>query len=148
MSITDGKKMLFKDPVNSKNIIDFSYVFQYSNVNNVSYALKGQSGFLNIQKRGLGFTGGLNMLTVEAGFNKYFDMGKKWYSSIQLNGKIKLPFSQAYINQRGLGYGDNYLRGLEYYVIDGVATALVKSTIKKKIISFNIPFTLFPKVFL
>ena len=83
MSITDGKKMLFKDPVNSKNIIDFSYVFQYSNVNNVSYALKGQSGFLNIQKRGLGFTGGLNMLTVEAGFNKYFDMGKKWYSSIQ-----------------------------------------------------------------
>ena len=137
----------FKDHVNSKDIIDLTYVFQYSNVNNVSYALKGQSGFLNIQKRGLGFTGGLNMLTVEAGFNKYFDMGKKWYSSIQLNGKIKLPFNQAYINQRGLGYGDNYLRGLEYYVIDGVATALVKSTIKKKIISFNIPFTLFPKVF-
>ena len=87
------------------------------------------------------------MLQLEAGLNKYFDMGKNWYSSIQLNGKIKLPFDQAYINQRGLGYGENYLRGLEYYVIDGVATALVKSTVKKKIIAFNIPFRLFPKLF-
>ena len=87
------------------------------------------------------------MLQLEAGFNKYFNLGKNWYSSIQLNGKIKLPFDQAYINQRGLGYGDVYLRGLEYYVIDGVATALVKSTIKKKIIAVNIPFRLFPKLF-
>ena len=86
------------------------------------------------------------MLTLEAGLNKYFNMGKTWYSSIQLNGKIKLPFEQAYINQSGLGYGENYLRGLEYYVIDGVATALVKSTLKKKIIAFNVPFPYFPKL--
>ena len=86
------------------------------------------------------------MLPVVAGYNKYFSLGKNWYSSIYLNGKVKLPFDQAYINQRGLGYGENYLRGLEYYVIDGVATALVKTTLKKKIVSFNIPFTLFPKV--
>lgn len=137
----------FKDPVHSKDIIELSYFFQYSNVNNVSYPLTGRSGFFSIQKRGLGFTGGINMFTVEAGFNRYFSLGKNWYSSIYLNGKIKLPFDQAYINQRGLGYNDNYLRGLEYYVIDGVATALVKSTIKKKIISFSVPFPFFPKVF-
>ena len=136
----------FNDPVNSKAFIDLAYTFQYSNVNNVSYALKGRSGFINVLKRGLGFTGGINLLAVEAGLNQYFDMGRNWYSSIQLNGKIKLPFDQAYINQRGLGYGDNYLRGLEYYVIDGVATALAKSTLKKKIISFNIPFPFFPKL--
>ena len=86
------------------------------------------------------------MLSVEAGYNKYFNLGKNWYSSIQLNGKIKLPFDQAYINQRGLGYGENYLRGLEYYVIDGVVTGLVKTTLKKKIISFNVPFPFFPKL--
>ena len=57
-----------------------------------------------------------------------------------------MPLEQAYINKRGLGYGDNYLRGLEYNVIDGVATALVKSTFKKKIISFNVPFPFFPKL--
>ena len=79
------------------------------------------------------------MLTLEAGFNKFFSLGKNWYSNIYLNGKLRLPFEQPFINQRGLGYGDNYLRGLEYYVIDGVATALVKTTLKKKIVSFSIP---------
>jgi outer membrane protein assembly factor BamA len=136
----------FKDSVNSKNIIDISYTLQYSNVNNGSYPLTGKTAYFSILKRGLGFTGGINMLSLEAGLNKFFDMGSSWYSSIQLNGKIKFPFDQAYINQRGLGYGDTYLRGLEYYVIDGVATALIRSTISKKIVSFNVPFIFFPKL--
>ena len=137
----------FKDAVSSKGILDITYRLQYANVDNGSYPLKGKITFISVQKRGLGFTGGVNMFMIEAGWNKYFDLGKKWYSSLQLSGSIKLPFDQAYINQRGLGYGENYLRGLEYYVIDGVATALVKSTIKKKLIAFDIPFRLFPKVF-
>jgi hypothetical protein len=137
----------FKDPVTSKGIFDLSYTLQYSNLDNGSYPLKGKNYAFFIQKRGLGFTGGINMLQLEASYNKYIDLGKKWYSSVQLNGKIKLPFDQAYINQRGLGYGENYLRGLEYYVVDGVAAALVKSTIKKKLFAIQIPFRYFPKLF-
>jgi hypothetical protein len=141
----------------SANIPELSYTYQYSNVNNVLYATKGKTGFVGVSKRGLGFTGGINALTVEAGLNKYHDLGKKWFSSIQLNGKIRLPLRQAYINQRGLGYGDNYLRGMEYLVIDGTATALIKSTLKKKVAEFkvhvpfklrsltHIPFTIFLK---
>jgi hypothetical protein len=137
----------FKEPVSSLGFIDLFYTLQYNNVNNGSYPLTGKTYFFSIQKRGLGLTGGVNMLQLETGFNKYFDLGKRWYSSIQLNAKIKLPFDQAYINQRGFGYGDSYLRGMEYYVIDGVATALVKSTIKKKVFAFVIPFRLFPALF-
>ncbi|MGB4843718.1 MAG: hypothetical protein WBP16_04580 [Ferruginibacter sp.] len=136
----------FGDSVSSKGIIELNYIQEYANVNNSTYPLTGKTGFLAIQKRGLGLTGGINMLSIEAGYNKYFDLGKNWFSSIQLNAKIKLPFKQAYINQRGLGYGANYLRGLEYYVIDGLATGLVKATLKKKLISFNVPFPFFPKL--
>ncbi len=140
-------------------ILELNYTFQHVNVNNVLYATKGSTSFIAVSKRGLGFTGGINALTVEAGLNKYYDLGKKWYSSVQLNGKVRLPLYQAYINQKGLGYGDNYLRGLEYLVIDGTATALIKSTLKRKIASFRmplpfkirslsyIPFTLFAKTY-
>jgi outer membrane protein assembly factor BamA len=143
----------------SVNIFEVSYAYQYVNVNNVLYATKGRSWFAAVSKRGLGFTGGINALTIEAGLNKYFDLGKKWYSSIQLNGKLRLPLRQAYINQRGLGYGDSYLRGLEYLVIDGVGTTLIKSTLKKKVAEFkipvpfklkslsHIPFTIFAKTY-
>jgi hypothetical protein len=49
-----------------------------------------------------------------------------------------LPFKQSYINQRALGYSEFYLRGLEYYVIDGVAAAVAKYTLKKKLFAFKI----------
>ena len=137
----------FKDSVNSKGVFDLNYRLQYSNVDNGSYPLNGKTAYVSLLKRGLGFTGGINMFMVEASWNRYYDLGKKWYGIVQFTGSIKLPFDQAYINQRGLGYGENYLRGLEYYVIDGVATALVKSTIKKKLVAFDIPLRLFPKVF-
>lgn len=123
----------------SEGYIDIGYSYQYQDVNNVNYATTGRSTFVAITKRGFGFKGGVNMLALEAGYNKYFDLTKKWYSSISLNGKIKLPFSQAFINRRGLGYGDSYLRGLEYYVIDGVATVLARSTLKKQVAQFKIP---------
>jgi len=137
----------FKDGKSEKGFFELSYLFQYTNVNNVSYPLTGRSAFMTIQKRGLGFTGGVNMLNIEAGYNWYHGLGKNWYAGVYLNGKIKLPLDQAYINQRGLGYGENYLRGLEYYVVDGVASALVKTTIRKKVIAFNVPFRLFPRLF-
>ena len=149
----------FNSPIPSTNFFEASYTYQYVNVNNVSYATKGKTWFVAVSKRGLGFSGGINAFAVEAGLNRYFDLGKKWYSSIQLNGKIRLPLRQAYINQRGLGYGDSYLRGQEYFVIDGVGTALVKSTLKKKVVEFKlpvpfkikslsyIPFTFFVKTF-
>ncbi len=136
----------FNDPESSKDIVDIKYVNQYVNVNNISYPLKGRTNFFSIQKRGLGFTGGINMLALDAGYNKYFDMGKDWYSSVQVYGKLVLPFKQAFINQRALGYGETYLRGLEYYVIDGVATGIIKTTIKKKLVAFNIPFPFFPRL--
>lgn len=136
----------FKDSVTSKGIVDLIYTQQYANVDNNSYPLKGKTWYFSLQKRGLGFSGGVNMLTLEGGYQKYVDFGHNWYGNIYMNGKLKLPFNQAYINQRGLGYGENYLRGLEYYVIDGVATALVKTTFKKKLFSFYIPFPFFPRL--
>ncbi len=129
----------FGSPTTSKGYVDLLYTYQYTNVDNVLYTLKGTSGYFAVMKRGLGLTGGINMLSLEGGLNKYYPLGKNWFASVQVNGKIKLPFDQAFINQRGLGYNENYLRGLEYYVVDGVVTGLFRTTLKKKIYSFNIP---------
>ena len=65
-------------------------------------------------------------------------------SSAESLTKIILPFEQAYINRRSIGYSDFYLRGLEYYVIDGVAAAVAKYTLKKKLFAFhiNVPFNI------
>lgn len=136
----------FRDSVTSKGFPDLAYTYQYTNVDNTAYSLKGTSYYVSVLKRGWGFSGGLDMFSIEAGLNKYYSLGKKWYSNFQVNAKIKLPFEQAYFNQRGLGYGETYLRGLEYNVIDGVAYVLGRSTLKRKLFSFNVPFPFFPKI--
>ena len=130
----------FKNSSTSKSFIDLTYTYQYTDVNNVIYPLKGITALLTISKRGFGFTGGINMFSIEGSYNIYHKLGKNWFGSVQLSGKIKLPFNQPYLNQKAIGYGENYLRGLEYYVIDGAAYGIIKSTLKKKLVSFSIPF--------
>ncbi|MBU3714380.1 MAG: hypothetical protein FGM46_05460 [Ferruginibacter sp.] len=123
----------------SVSFIDFGYGFQYVNVNNINYPLKGEIFSTHITKRGLGISGGINMLMLDVSYRKFIPLPKKYYFSLQGFSKIKLPFNQPYINQRAMGYGNYYLRGLENYVIDGVFLFLTKVTFTKKIFSVKIP---------
>jgi outer membrane protein assembly factor BamA len=128
-----------KDGVARTSYVDLGYTYQYTNANNATYPLKGVLGYVKLVKRGLGLSGGVNMLYTEGLYGRYWDLKNNWYASLQLMGKITLPFDQPYINQRALGYNDINLRGLELYVVDGVAYGLSRSTLKKKLFTLHIP---------
>jgi hypothetical protein len=55
-----------------------------------------------------------------------------------LEANLKLPFDQPFFNQSLLGYNDSYMRGLEYYVVDGVAGAIVRNTIGREVAAFRL----------
>lgn len=147
--------------INKDHIVfpDLSYNYSYTNTDNNNYPLTGIVYGASVLKRGTGFRGGINMLQLEALYKKYQSYGHNWYGVSQVSGKIKLPFSQPFINRRAIGFGNQLLRGLDYYIIDGVASAVVNYTLKKKLLSFNInvpfknrylqkiPFTFFAKSF-
>jgi outer membrane protein assembly factor BamA len=130
----------FNLPTSSVGYFDIQYDYNYSNTDNVNYPLKGRIFKLTALKRGFELKGGVNMLSLDAGYALFFPHKKNWNSSIELLANIKLPFEQPYVNQAELGYKEFYLRGLEYYVIDGVAAFVAKYALKKKLVSFNIPF--------
>lgn len=118
---------------------EIGYSFQYLNVNNVNYPLTGKVYSASLSKRGLGIKDGINMFTLNAGYNHYWSLGKNWYHSIVSYGRLKLPFKQPYVNMFAMGYDDYYLRGLENYVIDAVASGMLKYTLRKRLFGFNIP---------
>ena len=130
-----------------KGYTDLTYSFQYTKTNNINYPLTGKIYGGSVLKRGLEFKGGVNMLQIDAFYNRYIEHKKNWYSTFEVSGRIKAPFEQSYLNQRALGFGGFYLRGLEYYVIDGVAAALAKYTLRKKLIAFSIPTPIKNKLF-
>ena len=149
----------FKDAVAHKNYVDFSYTYRYINTNNAIYPLRGTIGSVRLTKRGFGFSGGTDMFAIEGSYNKYWSLKNNWYVSTELSAKTTLPFKQSYLNQRSLGYSDINLRGLELYVVDGVAFGLLRNTLKKKLFTINIktpfksdkyhviPFTVFAKTY-
>ncbi len=129
----------FDNNKSSLGIIDLSFSLGYTKVDNINYPLKGKIYGFTIHKRGLGLSGGINMLSISGSHSKYITHKKNWYSTAQLYSKIILPFTKAYINQRAIGYSEFYLRGLEYYVIDAAASAVAKYTFRKRLFGFNIP---------
>lgn len=136
----------FNTPGNSVGFTDFGYQYLYINTNNNAYPLTGSTFLAKITKRGFAFTGGINMTTLDLIYRKYLPHGHNWFSSLESFAKIKLPFEQPYLNRRSLGYGENYLRGLENYVIDGTAVAVGKYTLRKKLLSFTLKPPIFKQV--
>jgi outer membrane protein assembly factor BamA len=131
----------FNQPSSRISFADVYYIFQYNDVNNILYPLRGYTMGFTVLKRGLGFNNGVgaDMLSIQAEYDRYWSLGKKWYGSMQLQGKIKLPFDEPYFNQSAMGYGNAYVRGLDYAIIDGVAYSISKFNLKREILNFRIP---------
>jgi hypothetical protein len=130
----------------------------YTDVDYNPYPLKGYIVELYLAKRGLNNV--INMWLLSAKASGSWEIAKKTYFGAKLAGAIKVPFNQPYFNQRLLGYGDFFMQGYEYYVIDGVAGGYAKASLtreflnlgfrvkrKKDVIPYQIPFRAYAKTF-
>lgn len=123
-----------------------SYQYTWDRRDIVAYPLKGHFFSADISQSG--FTRGEDIHQTAAGayFSFYQPLGKKFYWSIGLRGRMVTPGRQPYPNYRGIGYGFDHLRGYEYYVVDGQHFALAKFTVKRELFSVEqrlpVPFGL------
>ena len=51
---------------------------------------------------------------------------------------LSVPFNQPFYNKKIFGYGGIFMRGLEYYVMDGVAGFVGRTTLQHKFLQFNV----------
>jgi len=137
----------FNSSASSQNFLEIGYRLQFTEVDNILYPLKGYATSLLLLKRGLEIKGDINRFIIRATYNKYFSHSHNWYTGIRVTAQVELPFNQPYINQRALGYVDDYLRGYEYFAIDGVAFGLARFDLKKKLLHFYVPTFLKSKTY-
>lgn len=124
----------------SRNVIlypELSYTLSYFNTDYNYFPLTGWMGEAGILKRGISRE--MNMWQVSGKLTKGWEVLRKTYFGWQGYGVLRFPFDQPFINQRLFGYGDIYLRGLERYVIDGVAAFMAKNAIRRELIRFSVP---------
>lgn len=115
---------------------ELSYNIRYVNVDYVHFPLTGWVAEGGILKRGINKH--MNMWQINGKANKGWRLAKKTYYALQGSAVLRYPFDQPYINHRMFGYGDMFLRGLERYVVDGVAAGMVRNTLRYELLRFNI----------
>lgn len=116
---------------------ELAYTVDYNNIDYVSYPLTGFIGDASFTKRGI--SKDMNLWQINARGTAGWKVANKLFYGLQGYGVLKVPFDQPYINQRLLGFGDSYLRGLEKYVIDGLAGGMVRNTLRREMTRFSIP---------
>jgi outer membrane protein assembly factor BamA len=121
---------------------ELSYTLTYTDVDYVSYPLKGVIFETGLTRRGL--TNDMNLWQLYMKFTRSWQTGRKTYFGIQNWSILKLPLDQPFYNQPFLGYGDLYMRGLDKYVIDGVAGFVVRNSFYRELLNFNIPLPRIP----
>lgn len=112
----------------------FSFVYQFkADHRDIHYyPLNGWYFDILVNKPGFGIltseTG--NLWYLNPTFRYYLPLSSRFYLSAGLTGKVSSKAGQPYFYQRGLGYGRDFVRGYEYYVVDGKHYILLKTNLK------------------
>lgn len=114
---------------------DLSYHLSYTNLDYIPYPLKGFSADAAILKR---FGKNANIWQISGRGNYNLKVTPHSYIQLQAIGLIRFPFNQPYIFNSLMGSTDFYMRGLEYYVVEGVAGGVGRATVKNQILSLNL----------
>lgn len=115
---------------------EFVYTMSYFDVDFIPYPTKGYAAQVSFNKKGFDHTVNAWQLSLQGSGS--WHIGKRSFANAGLYGGLKLPFKQPYFNQRFLGYGDTYMQGYEYYVIDGVAGGYLKAGLYYELLNFKI----------
>lgn len=126
----------FKGGRNSIAFPTVFYTMNYFDLDYIPYPTKGYAAQVSLSKGGI--NSNINIWQLHVKGIGAWHVAPKMFFDLNIYGGIKLPFKQPYFNRRFLGYGDTFMQGYEYYVIDGVAGGYLKTTLTRELLNFSI----------
>ncbi|RAJ85765.1 surface antigen-like variable number repeat protein [Chitinophaga dinghuensis] len=127
--------------------LDLVYHVTYTKADSWQYPLRGIHLLGEIGKRGFAGLNDISDVRIRLNAAKYWQLYSKTYFALGLRSQFKFGAEQPYINRQAMGYSDDYLRGLEYYVIDGTCFGIIKSTLRQEVLSTRFRLPVVPKKF-
>lgn len=156
-TIAELNTTYFENGSRDLRMIELSYRYELNKTDNWNYPLKGTKVIAQVFVRfGLEGMKQQNFATLELG--KFYNPADKWYYSFIFRGRLSFPEEQPYALHGALGTKYDYVRGYEYYVIDGSHFGLLRFDLKREILNFSIkniplrylpiiPIRVYPKIF-
>ena len=115
--------------------VDVLANYQFLNVDYIPYPLRGWMVDFYALKR---ISGTIPMMQIGGRMQSAWKFAHKSYINFQ--GAFAVTFSEEvpFYNSRMLGYRSLYMQGLEYYVADGTWAAMLRTTLRREVLSFTI----------
>jgi outer membrane protein assembly factor BamA len=118
---------------------ELSYTYFYQGADYIPYPLKGFTAYAQLDNKGLGLTGDMNLWTLTLRGGYYRPLARKTFLAVEGQVIAKTPAAQPYVNEHLMGFGGMYLEGLEYYIIDGSFGALGRVTLRRQVLDHKFP---------
>jgi hypothetical protein len=113
---------------------ELTYLYQYQNVDYIPYPLHGVTVFAQLDGKGMGLSKDMDLWTLTLKGGYYRPLLHKTYLALEGQVVAKTPGTgQPYVNAHLMGFGDMFLQGLEYYIVDGSFGALGKITVRREL---------------
>jgi len=127
--------------------LNLMYRLSYTKADSWTYPLKGVLLQAEAEKMGIGPLDDIDHVRLRLRIARYWHLFYKTYGSLGLRTQAKLPADQPYLDQKAMGYQEDYLRGLEYFVVDGTSFFIVRSAMKREVMNFKVHLPLAPAKF-
>jgi len=138
-----------------------AYIFSFDNRDAARYPLKGALFTFSAQQRGLLPTDHVNQTIVKFRQTFHAPITKRFYFGQRVDLKFVLQNQQPYFLLSGLGYGEEFIRGYDLYVVETRHHLLQRNELKfsllnksfdfKKIIPIaqlnKVPLHILPKIY-
>jgi len=134
-TVIDLNPEYFKGGRKSIGFPVFYYSYDYVNMDYNPYPTNGAATRIQLSKSGLNNI--INLWHLHMIGTRYFPLNERSFIQATAYGSINLPFKQPWSSQRFLGYGDAFLQGYEYNVIDGVAGGFAKASFARQLVSLS-----------
>jgi outer membrane protein assembly factor BamA len=135
------------DGRNKVKYLNLLYRITYANADSWIFPLKGIYLQAEVEKTGIGPLSDIDYVRFRVRAAKYWQLFPKTYGALGIRAQAKLSDDQPYFAQKAMGYGEDYLRGYEYYVVDGTAFAIFKSTLRQELLNMKLRLPVVPRKF-
>jgi len=135
-TIVKLQKNYYPGQTNRQAALDVSYRFQNIKVSNIIYPTSGYYTDLFFLKRFATKVQSIFQLSARQLYAK--KLSAKSFLLFDATAAYKSPVDSIFSNSRLIGYGGMQLRGLEYYVVDGTAGAVLRNAYHFNVKNFTI----------
>lgn len=112
-----------------------TYSYRYDRRDNVAYALRGTLLTAGISRAGWLSSADLQQTDAAISLSRYYPISKRFFAAntVRMRNTWAPNGRQPYFGMRGIGSGDDVLRGYELYIIEGQRQVLFRNNIRYRL---------------